>query len=244
MADVTPKELVFVLDTSGSMHGFPIDKAKETMNLALDSLYPGDTFNLITFSGDEHVLFPAPVPATKANLAAARKFLETREGSGGTEMMKAIKAALDPSDAQDHLRIVCFMTDGYVGNDMQIIDEIQKHPNARIFAFGIGNSVNRFLLDNMARHGHGEVEYVGLNSDGSAAARRFHERVRNPLLTDISIDWNGLPVADVYPQRVPDLFGAKPVVLTGRFTAAGRGTIRLKGKWQVAILSRDSSGLL
>jgi Ca-activated chloride channel family protein len=230
VADVTPKELVFVLDTSGSMHGFPIDKAKETMNLALDSLYPSDTFNLITFSGDEHVLFPAPVPATKANLAAARKFLETREGSGGTEMMKAIKAALDPSDAQDHLRIVCFMTDGYVGNDMQIIDEIQKHPNARIFAFGIGNSVNRFLLDNMARHGHGEVEYVGLNSDGSAAARRFHERVRNPLLTDISIDWNGLPVADVYPQRVPDLFGAKPVVLTGRYTAAGRGTIRLKGK--------------
>jgi hypothetical protein len=122
------------------------------------------------------------------------------------------------------------MTDGEVGDDMEIISEVQKHPNARVFSFGIGSSVNRFLLDKMAEAGRGEVEYVDLNDDGSAAARRFHERVRNPLLTDISIDWNNLPVADVYPQRIPDLFGAKPLVLTGRFTSAGRGTIRLKGK--------------
>src|ERR1700682_5657020 len=228
--DVTPKELVFVLDTSGSMSGFPIEKAKETMKLALDNLYPSDTFNLITFSGDEHILFPAPVPATKENLEKAQKFLESREGSGGTEMMKAIKASMDPSDAQDHVRIVCFMTDGYVGNDLEIIGEIQKHPNARVFAFGIGSSVNRFLLDKVAEYGRGEVEYVALNDDGSAAARRFHERVRSPLLTDISIEWNGLPVADVYPQRIPDLFSAKPVILTGRYTGNGRGTIRLKGK--------------
>jgi Ca-activated chloride channel family protein len=228
--DVTPKELVFVLDTSGSMSGFPIEKAKETMKLALDNLYPYDTFNLITFSGDEHILFPEPVPATKENLAKAQAFLESRQGGGGTEMMKAIKASMDPSDAQNHVRIVCFMTDGYVGNDMEIIGEVQKHPNARVFAFGIGNSVNRFLLDNMAKYGRGEVEYVGLNDDGSAAARRFHERVRNPLLTDITIDWNGMSVADIYPQTIPDLFGAKPVILTGRYTGNGRGVIRLKGK--------------
>jgi len=228
--DVTPKELVFVLDTSGSMSGFPIEKAKETMKLALDSLYPYDTFNLITFAGDTHILFPGPMPATKENLAKAQAFLETRQGGGGTEMMKAIKASLEPSDAQGHVRIVCFMTDGYVGNDMEIIGEVQKHPNARVFAFGIGSSVNRFLLDNMAKHGRGEVEYVALNDDGSAAARRFHERVRNPLLTDISVDWNGMPVTDVYPKTIPDLFGAKPVILTGRYGGDGRGVIRLKGK--------------
>jgi Ca-activated chloride channel family protein len=228
--DVTPKELIFVLDTSGSMNGFPIEKAKETMRLALDNLYPSDTFNLITFAGDTHILFPQPVTATKENLQKAQAFLLSRSGSGGTEMMTAIKAALDPSDQQGHVRIVCFLTDAYVGNDMAIIDEVQKHTNARVFAFGIGGSVNRFLLDKMTEYGRGEVEYVGLNDDGSAAARRFYERVRNPLLTDISIDWNGLPVADVYPQRIPDLFGAKPVILTGRFTSAGRGTIRLKGK--------------
>lgn len=186
--DVTPKELVFVLDTSGSMNGFPIEKAKETMKLALDNLYPSDTFNLITFAGDTNVLFPQPVRATKANLAKAQAFLQSRSGGGGTEMMKAIKAALEPSDDQGHVRIVCFMTDGYVGNDMEIVSEVQKHQNARVFAFGIGESVNRFLLDKMAEAGRGEVEYVSLNDDGSAAARRFHERVRNPLLTDISID--------------------------------------------------------
>lgn len=228
--DVTPKELVFVLDTSGSMSGFPIDKAKETMKLALDSLYPHDTFNLITFAGDTHILFPEPVSATKENLAKAQAFLETRQGGGGTEMMKAIKAALDPSDAQGHVRIVCFMTDGYVGNDMEIIGEVQRHPNARVFSFGIGSSVNRFLLDNMARQGRGEVEYVALNDDGSAAARRFHERVRSPLLTDISVDWNGMAVSDVYPKVIPDLFSAKPVVLTGRYGGDGKGVIRLKGK--------------
>jgi len=228
--DVTPKELVFVLDTSGSMNGFPIEKAKETMKLALDNLYQYDTFNLITFAGDEHVLFPEPVPATKENLRKALAFLESRQGSGGTEMMKAIKASLDPSDAQKHVRIVCFMTDGYVGNEMEIIGEIQKHPNARVFAFGIGSSVNRYLLDNMAKYGRGEVEYVSLNDDGSAAARRFHERVRNPLLTDISIDWNGLQVSDVYPKAIPDLFSAKPVIVSGRYSGNGRGTIRLRGK--------------
>jgi len=230
VADVTPKELVFVLDTSGSMSGFPIEKAKETMKLALDGLYPADTFNLITFAGDTRILFPGPVPATPENLKKAQAFLSASSGYGGTEMMKAIKASLDPSDSQDHVRIVCFMTDGYVGNDMEIISEVQKHPNARVFGFGIGSSVNRFLLDKMSEYGRGEVEYVALNDDGSAAARRFHERVRNPLLTDISVDWNGLPVRDVYPQRIPDLFGAKPVILTGRYTAAGRGIIRLKGK--------------
>jgi TonB family protein len=228
-ADVTPKELVFVLDTSGSMGGFPIEKAKETMKLALDNLYPEDTFNLITFSGDTHVLFPQPVPATRENLQRAQRFLASRQGSGGTEMMSAIRAALAPSDEQDHVRIVCFMTDGYVGNDMEIISEIQKHQNARVFAFGIGSSVNRFLLDKMAEHGRGEVEYVTLDDDGSAAARRFHERVRNPLLTDIEIDWAGLPVADVYPKRIPDLFSAKPLILTGRYTSAARGAIRLRG---------------
>jgi len=228
--DVMPKELVFVLDTSGSMSGFPIEKAKETMKLALDSLYPADTFNLITFAGDTRILFPEPVAATAENLKKAQAFLADTSGSGGTEMMKAIKAALDPSDSQGHVRIVCFMTDGYVGNDMEIISEVQRHPNARVFSFGIGSSVNRFLLDKMAEQGRGEVEYVALNDDGSAAARRFHERVRNPLLTDISIDWNGMPVADVYPQRIPDLFGAKPVILSGRYTAAGHGSIRLRGK--------------
>ncbi|HLM01901.1 MAG TPA: TonB family protein [Pyrinomonadaceae bacterium] len=228
--DVAPKEIVFVLDTSGSMSGFPIEKAKEAMKLALEGLYPDDTFNLITFSGDTHVLFDEPVPATPANLQKAQAFLASREGDGGTEMMEAVKIALAPSDAQNHLRIVCFMTDGQVGNDTEIIGEVKKYRNARVFAFGVGESPNRYLLDNIAQEGRGEVEYVSSSDDGSAAARRFHERIRNPLLTDVSIEWNGLPVTDVYPQKIKDLFSAKPVVVHGRYTRGAKGTIHLRGK--------------
>lgn len=237
--DITPKELVFVLDTSGSMSGFPIEKAKETMRLALDAMNPRDTFNLITFAGDTHILFPQPVPATAANLQAAQQFLASRKGSGGTEMMKAITAALAPSQDSKSIRVVCFMTDGYVGNENEIIREIGRHSGARVFSFGIGSSVNRFLLDKMAEAGRGEVEYVSLNDDGSAAARRFHERVRNPLLTDISIEWGGLPVTDVYPKRIPDVFSAKPIVITGRYTGPARGTVRLRGMYAGRSVTRD-----
>jgi Ca-activated chloride channel homolog len=237
--DVTPKELVFVLDTSGSMSGFPIDKAKETMRLALDSLNPQDMFNLITFAGDTHILFPSPVPASRENLRRAQEFLQSRQGSGGTEMMKAIRAALAPTESQKHLRIVCFMTDGYVGNEAEIIAEIQKHANARVFSFGIGSSVNRYLLDKMAEAGRGEVEYVTLKDDGSAAARRFHERVRNPLLTDIRIEWNGLPVTDIYPARVPDLFDAKPIILSGRYSGPAKGTLRIRARYAGNAIARE-----
>jgi Ca-activated chloride channel family protein len=228
--DAAPKELIFVLDTSGSMMGFPIEKAKEAMQLALDGLSSQDTFNLITFSGDTEILFPEPVPATPENLAMARLFLNSRSGDGGTEMMKAIRAALEPTVGSGRVRVVCFMTDGEVGNDMEILAEVQKHADARVFAFGIGQSVNRFLLDGMAQLGRGEVEYVGLQDDGSAAARRFHQRVRDPLLTDLSIDWGGLAVSDVYPKRIPDLFGAKPVVVVGRYAGPLHGRIELRGK--------------
>jgi Ca-activated chloride channel homolog len=237
--EIAPRELVFVLDTSGSMSGFPIEKAKETMRLALADLNPRDTFNLITFSGDTRILFPRPVPATPDNLRLAQSVLAGSYGSGGTEMMRAIRAALDPSDAQDHIRVVCFMTDGYVGDDMNIVAEVKRHPNARVFAFGIGSAVNRFLLDKMAGEGRGEVEYVGLQDDGSAAARKFYNRVRNPLLTDVSIDWGSLPVSEVYPRRLPDLFSATPVIVTGRYNGDVRGTIHLKGKLAGKAFLRD-----
>ena len=227
--DRTPKEIVFVLDTSGSMSGFPIEKAKEAMRLSLDGLYPEDTFNLITFAGDTAILFDKPVPATRANLDAAQEFLAERQGYGGTEMMKAIKAALEPSDASDHLRVVCFMTDGEVGNDDEIVAEVQRHPKARVFSFGIGSSVNRSLLDRIAHEGRGEAEYVALTDDGSLAAKRFYERVRSPLLTDLSVEWNGLPVSDVYPGRLTDLFSAKPVIIHGRYDKGASGTIKLRG---------------
>lgn len=229
-SEVTPREIVFVIDTSGSQSGFPIEKSKKLAELALSHLHPQDTFNIITFAGNTQILFDEPVPATEQNLARARALLANLNGGGGTEMMKAIRASLDPSDSQKHLRVVLFFTDGYVGNDMEIIGEVQKHPNARVFTLGIGNSVNRFLLDKMAEAGRGEVEYVTLEREADPVVQRLFERVRTPLLTDVSIDWGGLPVVLMQPERIPDLFSAKPVIVTGRYVGPASGIIRLRGK--------------
>ncbi|MGB6774572.1 MAG: VIT and VWA domain-containing protein [Terriglobales bacterium] len=231
-SDITPKELVFVLDTSGSMRGFPIEKAKAFVSHALDELYPGDTFNLITFSGDTQVLFPEPVFPTVENIAKAKAVLGVKSGAGGTVMMNAIRAALEPSDSQDHVRVVCFLTDGYVGNDLEIIGEVQKHTNARVFAFGVGTSVNRFLIESMAKAGRGESEIVTINESdkADAAAHRLYERLRAPLLTDVSIDWGGLPVTDLYPRTLPDLYSGNPLIVSGRYTTATSGTIHIRGK--------------
>lgn len=234
-SDVTPRELIFVLDTSGSMDGFPLEMAKKTIQRALDNLRPNETFNLITFAGDTRILFPQPVPASKENVGAAKQVLAGAYGGGGTEMMKAIRTALgddagkNKQSAVQRVRVVCFMTDGYVGNDAEIVAEVQKHPEARVFAFGIGTAVNRFLLSKMAEEGHGEVEFVTAPGEAQPAADRFYERVHSPVLTNISIDWNGLPVEEVYPAQVRDLFAAKPIVITGRYTQAAEGTVIIRG---------------
>lgn len=230
-----PRQLIFVLDTSGSMFGFPIETAKKTMLRAIEHLRSDETFNLITFSGATRVLFPQPVPATPENIAQAKQVLAGAYGSGGTEMMAAIRAALGDDAAagkpqeSDPVRVVCFMTDGYVGNDAEIVAEVKKHPDARVFGFGIGTAVNRFLLSKMSEEGHGEVEYVTNSGEAEAAADRFYERVHTPVLTNISIDWNGLPVTDVYPREVRDLFAAKPIIITGRFARPASGNIVVKG---------------
>lgn len=229
-SQVTPKEMIFVLDTSGSMQGAPIEKAIKTMNGMLEGLYEQDTFNVITFSGDTRILFKEPLPATAENIIAAQEFLKSHGGSGGTEMMKAIRAALDPSDSQRHLRMVIFMTDGNVGNDREIIGEVKLHPNARVFSFGIGSSINRFLLDGMATAGRGVAEYVTPNDDENTILQRFYERIRNPLLTDITLEWEGVPVTDILPRAIPDVYTAQPVAICGKYIGSGAARVRLRGK--------------
>jgi len=228
---VVPKELVFVIDKSGSMSGFPIETAKKAMALCIDGLHENDTFNLMTFEGGVGFCFPKPVPNTDENRRLAQAYLASLQGSGGTEMMKAIYACLAGQDDPERVRVVCFMTDGYVGNDMAIIDAVRKHAGtARVFAFGIGTSVNRFLLDGMAHAGRGEVHYILSPEQAGGAAERFYERVRMPVLTDIRLDFGNLQVEEVYPKSIPDLFAARPVVVKGRYKQGGAGTITLRGK--------------
>lgn len=230
-SQIVPKEMIFVIDSSGSQMGEPIEKSKETMELCIRQMNPDDTFQLISFSNDVEKLFDSPQPNTPENQTMALTYLHQRLGSGGTEMMKAIDASLLPAPDPKRLRVVCFMTDGYVGNDMEILAAVKKNVGAaRLFSFGIGSSVNRFLLDGMAKLGRGAVEYVTLGSPGEVAAGKFHERIANPMLTDISIDWGRLRVSQTYPDLIPDLFSSKPLVIKGRYSARGSGTITIHGK--------------
>jgi len=229
-SEVSPKEMVFVIDQTGSQNGWPIEKAKETMRFCIENLNPGDTFQLLGFNTQVFPCFSAPVPANPANVAAALKFLAPIQGNGGTDILKAVDYALTIPDDPGRLRVVCYMTDGYVGNDMQIIDYIRKNRGrARLFPFGIGNSVNRMLIEGMATEGKGASEYVMLNAPGNAAAAKFYTRVAKPLLIDVQVDWNGLPVEHVYPKAIPDVFTAGPIILKGRYHHAAEGDITLRG---------------
>ncbi len=230
-----PRELIFVLDTSGSMGGQPIEKAKVVIAKSIDRLRPEDTFNLITFSGDTSILWSEPRRATAENRDEAQRFLATRQGRGGTEMMKAIDAALvmtpqSPSP-RSPIRIVCFLTDGFVGNDLAIIDAVKRNAaTTRVFSFGIGNSVNRFLMDGMAHAGRGAVEYVLLGDDADEKVDRFVNRVETPVLTDIEVVFSdNLGVSDRLPGRIPDLFDVAPLVVHARYASAGSGTVTIRG---------------
>jgi Ca-activated chloride channel family protein len=232
---VVPREIIFVIDTSGSQQGFPLDISKKVMERAIEDLRESDSFNLITFSGGTKFCWEAPVANTKESRAIAQAFLKDLRGGGGTEMMKAIDACLAGTHDKDKVRLVAFFTDGYVGNDMEIINAVQKNAGtSRVFSFGIGTSVNRYLLDGMARAGRGEVEYVLSQEMGEKAAKKFYERINAPVLTDISIDWGDLAKViqadEVYPKNIPDLFSVKPMILTGMYKTdkdvTGQITIR------------------
>jgi Ca-activated chloride channel homolog len=224
-------ELVFVLDCSGSMSGRPLAQAKAAIERALQRLQPLDTFQLIRFSNDASTLGPKPLLATPANIRRGLDYLRSLNSEGGTMMIEGVKAALDfPHDPQ-RLRFVCFLTDGYIGNDPEILGEVHQRLGAsRIFSFGVGSSVNRYLLDHMAKLGRGAVAYLGLNDDGAKVMDDFFERISHPAMTDLQIDWGGLQVKEVFPHRVPDLFVGRPVILTGRFGGGDDTPIRIRGK--------------
>ncbi len=225
-----PQEMVFLLDCSGSMDGRPIAKAKSAIRRAIGRLGPEDTFQIIQFSETASALGPAPIPATSENVERGLRYLASLTSEGGTMMIEGIKAALDFPHDPRRFRIVSFMTDGYIGNEAQIFAETAKRlGESRLFSFGVGSSVNRYLLDGLARMGRGAVAYVGLEEDAAPAVDGFYERIAHPALTDVKVDFGGLDATDVFPSRVPDLFVGRPIVLTGRFTGHGRQTIRLSG---------------
>lgn len=226
-----PREMVFVLDCSGSMSGQPLAKAKRAIRRCLQKLQPDDTFQVIRFSSNASALGPNPVPATQKNVKKGLRYVKSLRGGGGTMMIEGIKAALDFPHDEGRLRIVSFMTDGYIGNEWEILAAVkQKLGASRIFSFGIGNSVNRYLLERMAKIGRGAVAFVGLNDSSADKVDEFYDRASRPALANIKIDWSDLNATDVYPKEIPDLFVGRPVVISGRFMGDPASGIRVEGQ--------------
>ena len=227
----TPMEMIFVLDCSGSMNGRPIEQAKSAIKRALKHLAPEDSFQIIRFSNDASQLGSAPLPATPDNVRRGLAYLDTLQGAGGTMMLEGIKAALDFPHDDRRLRFVAFLTDGYIGNEADILRAIRARIGAsRIFSFGVGTSPNRYLMNRMAKLGRGAVAYLSLDDAPGPVIDHFFERASQPAMTDLEIDWGGAAVADVYPSEIPDLFVGRPVIVTGRFEGAAPHSVRISGR--------------
>ena len=227
---VTPRELVFVLDTSGSMNGGPMQTSKLFMETALKSLRPTDHFRVLRFSNNTSQFSRYPMPATPQNIQDGIRFVNGLSAGGGTEMNKAINAAFDQPPVANTLRVVVFLTDGYIGADRQVIQTVsQRIGQARIYAFGVGNAVNRYLLEGIAKEGRGRARFIEVDEAASEVARALAAQIESPLLTDISIDWNGLAVSDMTPSRVPDLFAGESLRLMARYKVGGTHKIIVNG---------------
>lgn len=228
--EIPPREYLFILDVSGSMHGFPLDTAKILLNDLLGHLHPWDSFNLLLFSGGNSVLSEQSLAATPANIRLANALLATQRGGGGTELLPALRRALalprDPNRAQS----IVIITDGYVTVEKEAFDLIRKSlGSANVFTFGIGSSVNRFLLEGMARAGKGEPFIVTNPRLAEEEAARFRRYIESPVLAHVRARFDGFEAYDVEPESIPDVFASRPIILFGKWRGEPQGRITIDG---------------
>ncbi len=229
----TPRELVFVLDTSGSMSGEPLALEKQAIRYALERLGPGDRFRLINFSSDVGGFDGgAMVPVTVDNLRRAKSWLAGVGAGGGTEMLSGIRAALADPPTDGRRRYVCFLTDGFIGNEDEILAAIaqERAASTHLFSFGVGSSVNRFLLDEMARVGHGASQVILLDDAPQPQIARFFRQLVTPMWSDVVIELPGLGTTELTPSTGGDLFAGQPLVFAARYRGAARGAVRVLAK--------------
>ncbi len=241
---VMPREMVFLLDCSGSMNGAPMQASKAFMLEALQGLRPQDTFRIIRFSDVATEFSSTPLPATRLNIAAGIRYTHSLFGSGGTMMTSGIRQALGSAVPEGVIRNVVFLTDGYIGNEASVLELVENlRGDARLFAFGVGAGVNRYLLSELGRVGHGFTRYFDPTRDAETTqqvATQLATRLHTPVLTDLEIDWGNLPVSDVLPQRLPDLYAGETLRVSGRFTQPAAGTFQINAasRGQRAQISR------
>jgi len=231
MTDVVPREYIFILDISGSMHGFPLDTAKSLLRELVRRLRPGDTFNVIPFAGGTSLLAPQSMPASEENIAAAIRFINGQTGGGGTELLPALRRALAMPSDSGRARTFAVITDGYVSIEKEAFDLVRANlGSANVFAFGIGSSVNRFLIEGLARAGKGEPYFVLGIAQAEREALRFRQMIEQPVLTRIRVRFpSGFDTYDLDVPQVPDLFAQRPIVLMGKYRGTPTGTIEIEG---------------
>jgi Ca-activated chloride channel family protein len=228
--DLPPREYVFIVDVSGSMSGFPLDTAKATLKELVAGLRPQDTFNVLLFSGTSYLLSPRSFAASKENVTAALDAIDKQRAGGGTELLPALEQALSLSPGKGRSRTFVVVTDGYIEADKNAIDYVRTHlGEANVFSFGIGSSVNRFLIEGLAKAGMGEPFVVTDSRESKSAATRFKNYVGSPVLTNVKVAYDGFDTYDVEPRAIPDVFAERPVVVYGKYRGTPKGTISVSG---------------
>ena len=228
---IPPREYIFILDVSGSMYGFPLDTSKELIRNLAGSLRETDRFNVILFSDSLIQMSPESVPATAENVQKAFALIDNEEGGGGTELAPALETALAIPASPGAARSVIAITDGYISGEREIFDIIGRNiGTTNFFSFGIGSSVNRYLIDGIAKTGLGESFVVTDPSEAAATADRFRNYIQSPVLTDVQVTYDGFDVYDIEPPTLSTLFASRPIVLFGKWKGEPSGTIHITGK--------------
>ncbi|PIE53223.1 hypothetical protein CSA37_02450 [Candidatus Fermentibacteria bacterium] len=228
---VAPKEIFFVVDNSGSMSGQPMEVAKETVRQFVQGMNPSDTFQIMRFSESASSMSRVPLKNTPGNVQRGIEYIESMSGMGGTMMIEGVRACVNHPEDKARMRYIIFLTDGYIGNETEILAELQTTlgENMRLFSIGVGSSPNRYLIEGLAEEGRGYAAYVGLDQDPGSAVEDIYEKINNPYLVNIEIDWGELDVADVYPSEIRDLYTGEPLVVVGRYDAPGSDEITVSG---------------
>ena len=229
--DIPPREYIFVLDVSGSMFGYPLDTAKTLIHDLVSGLKETDKFNLILFSGTSIQMSPESLPATEDNIKEAFRLIDQEDGSGWTSLAPALEDALAIPMDESIARSIVVITDGYISGEQNIFDIINGNMNkASFFSFGIGSSVNDYLIKGIATAGLGESFIVTDEEDALSTADKFRTYIQSPLLTDIQVTYDGFDVFDVEPAVPSTLFASKPIVLFGKWQGEPSGIITITGK--------------